>query len=114
MLRFSNSFILSEHPTYILLFIERRYGSHARAAPQYPYACVSFHLPPPLATSLHSHAPPVSSMFGFLLGHDFQLECRRTLSHAKTEPQEFNFRVAIRREHWTALTWDGLLSIMAL
>jgi hypothetical protein len=32
--------------------------------------------------------------FGFLLGHDFQLECRRTLSHAKTEPQEFNFRVA--------------------
>jgi hypothetical protein len=38
VLRFSNSFILSEHPTYILLFtlIERRYGSHARAAPQYP------------------------------------------------------------------------------
>ena len=24
----------------------------------------------------------------------FQLECGRTLSHAKTEPQEFNFRVA--------------------
>jgi hypothetical protein len=38
VLRFSNSFILSEHPTYILLFtlIERRYGNHARAAPQYP------------------------------------------------------------------------------
>ena len=59
VLRFSNSFILSEHPTYILLFtlIERRYG-YARAAPQYPYACVSFHLPPPFATSLHSHSPP--------------------------------------------------------
>lgn len=39
-------------------------------------------------------------MFGFLLGHDFQLECRRTLSHAKTEPQEFNFRVADR---WGAI-----------
>jgi hypothetical protein len=38
VLRFSNSFILSEHPTYILLFtlIERWYGSRARAAPQYP------------------------------------------------------------------------------
>jgi hypothetical protein len=37
MLRFSNSFVFSEHPTYILLFtlIERRHGSHARAAPQY-------------------------------------------------------------------------------
>jgi hypothetical protein len=33
-------------------------------------------------------------MFGFLLGHDFHLEYARTLSHAKTEPQEFNFRVA--------------------
>lgn len=70
VLRFSNSFILSEHPTYILLFtlIERRYGSHARRA-AIP-ACVSFHLPPPFASSLHSHSPPVSSMFGFLLGHD--------------------------------------------
>jgi hypothetical protein len=30
-------FVLSEHPTYILLFtlIERRHGSHASAAPQY-------------------------------------------------------------------------------
>jgi hypothetical protein len=33
-------------------------------------------------------------MFGFLLGHDFHLECCRTLSHAKTEPQEFDFRLA--------------------
>jgi hypothetical protein len=33
-------------------------------------------------------------MFGFLLGHDFHLECCRTLARAKTEPQQFNFRVA--------------------
>jgi hypothetical protein len=96
VLRFSNSFILSEHPTYILLFtlIERRYAATRAPRRNTPNACVSFHLPPPLATSLHLHSPLVSSMFGFLLGHDFQLECRRTLSHAKTEPQELNFRVA--------------------
>jgi hypothetical protein len=35
-----------------------------------------------------------AEMFGFLLGHDFHLEYCRTLSHAKTEPQEFDFRVA--------------------
>ena len=35
-----------------------------------------------------------AELFGFSLGHDFQLECRRTLAHSKTEPQEFNFRVA--------------------
>jgi hypothetical protein len=27
-------------------------------------------------------------LFRFLLGHDFHLECCRTLSRAKTEPQE--------------------------
>jgi hypothetical protein len=32
-------------------------------------------------------------MFGSLLGHDFHLEYARTPSQAKTEPQEFNFRV---------------------
>lgn len=35
-----------------------------------------------------------AEMFGFLFGHDFHLENCRTLSHAKVEPQEFNFRGA--------------------
>ena len=32
-----------------------------------------------------------AELFGFLLGHEFHLECCRTLSRPKTEPQEFNF-----------------------
>jgi hypothetical protein len=39
-----------------------------------------------------------AELFGFLLGHEFHLECCGTLSHGKTEPQAFNLPVADNSE----------------
>jgi len=96
VLRFSNSFILSEHPTYILTIYSHRAPLRQ---PRARRAAIPLTFAVPSTCRHLRHLPtltlsPVSSMFGFLLGHDFHLEYRGTLSRSKTEPQEFNFRVA--------------------
>src|ERR1700721_2263513 len=53
-------------------------------------------------------------LFRFLLGHDFHLEYWRTLSHAKTEPQEKVFCGGGRNSHFHCPWLDSLFQLASI
>jgi hypothetical protein len=55
-----------------------------------------------------------SELFSFLLGHDFHQVCCRTLSRAKTEPQEWVFCGGWRNSHFYCLLLDSLFQLASI